>query len=97
MHDPSDIAVVWSPRFLRVGLSIVLLQRARDEEPSHHEEGAENEGRAATDLVEVKYGREGECDIDYILNRGCQKRGGDLGPFHDVDNVVYGQSENCGG
>lgn len=74
VHDPADVAVVVvERRRARVGLPVVLLQRADDEEPRHHQERADDQGRAPAELVEVDDGRECHDDVDDILDRGREE------------------------
>jgi len=78
-HDPGDVAV---GDFL--GLAVDGLQGAVDEEEDHHEEGADEEGAPATPFVDVDDGREGEDDVDDVLDGCGEKRGANVGGFHDI-------------
>lgn len=67
--DPGDVLVLDGAGLVRVGLAVVLLQGAADEQPRHHQEGADDQGRSAAELVEVDDGWEGHDHIDNVLNR----------------------------
>lgn len=54
-------------------------ERTGDEKPGHHAKGAENQRRATAPFVEKDDGREGEGNVDDILNRGGSKGRGNLG------------------
>ncbi|KFY15389.1 hypothetical protein V491_05695 [Pseudogymnoascus sp. VKM F-3775] len=79
LYHPGDVA-------LRDGLWLAVdgLQRAVDEEEGHHQEGAHQESGTAAPFVDVDDGREGEGDIDDVLDGCCEKRRADVGDFHDI-------------
>lgn len=86
-EDPSDVAEVGVRA--RVGLTVSPLKRTRDEEEAHHEEGSDEQSWTTAELVKPNDGRKGESDVDDVLNGGSQERRGDVGGFHDVNDIVH--------
>lgn len=75
-------------------LAVGCLECTGDEEPGHHEERSDQKRRAAAKSVKVEDRRKRHGDVDDVLDRGGEKRIGDVGSFHDVNDVVHPRSVN---
>ena len=73
----------------REGSAVDAFQAADDEQEQHHEEGADEERGPAPPFVEEEDGREGEDDVEDVLDRGRQERVGHAGGIHHVDDVIH--------
>ena len=84
-NDPGNVFV----GFVWVRATVSSLQCARDEQPHHHEEGANKQSGTTTELVEPEDGGEGKGDVDNVLDRGGEELVGDTSALHDKDDVVH--------
>ena len=80
------------------GVVAVGLEEATvGEHPGHHAQGAEEEGGAPAPAVDEEEGRDGEEDVDDVLDaRGDEERvAGEAGHGEDISNVVHHHVHSC--
>lgn len=91
INCPGDVVELWVRAWcIRViGNAVGALESTRDEEPGHHAEGTKKHAGTTSPFVEVENRRQSQSNVDDVLD-GCSKeRTGNVGTFHNVDNVVH--------
>lgn len=78
-------------------MAVGFQESAVGEHPCHHAQGAEEEGGAAAPAVDEDEGRDGEDDVDYVLDaRGDEEVvAGEAGHGEDVGYVVHHDIHTC--
>ena len=78
--------------------SIATHQTTNEEEPKSHEDGSNQENRAATPTIDEQDSRDGHDNVEDVLDGGSLQVGVlacDTGTLEDEDDVVHGNVHSC--